>query len=100
MKLLNKLNHMHLAVAVAATSFLCSSTFAADGDMILKDVFEKLEKTVTGGGFRLATLVGGIGGIDVAGAKGNWPIAGLCLGLAVTAHAFVDWVKASYSFLI
>lgn len=76
------------------------SLHAADGEMVLKEVFEKLEKTITGGGFRLATLAVGIGGIVIAGAKGNWPLAGLCLGLAVTAHAFVDWVKASYTYLI
>ena len=73
---------------------------AAENDMVLKDVFAKIEKTLTGGGFRLATIAGGIGGIVISGVKGNWPVAGLFLGLAVTAHAFVDWVKTSYTFLI
>ena len=73
---------------------------AAENDMVLKDVFAKIEKTLTGGGFRLATIAGGLGGIVIAGVKGNWPVAGLFLGLAVTAHAFVDWVKTSYTFLI
>lgn len=96
----NKLTHLKLMAGVTALTLLPSSVDAAEGDMILKDVFTKLEKTLTGGGFRLATLAGGIGGIVVAGYKGNWPMAGLCLGLAVTAHAFVDWVKASYTYLI
>ncbi|OJX11916.1 MAG: hypothetical protein BGO77_04640 [Caedibacter sp. 37-49] len=73
---------------------------AAENDMVLKDVFTKIEKTLTGGGFRLATIAGGLGGIVIAGVKGNWPVAGLFLGLAVTAHAFVDWVKTSYTYLI
>ncbi len=81
-------------------SFYHHTLQAADNDMVLKDVFSKIEKTLTGGGFRLATIAGGLGGIVIAGVKGNWPVAGLFLGLAVTAHAFVDWVKTSYTFLI
>jgi len=104
----NKKDYFNIYHALKKPMVLLGSSFifyhhslqAAEGDMILKDVFTKLEKTLTGGGFRLATLAGGIGGIVVAGYKGNWPVAGLCLGLAVTAHAFVDWVKASYTYLI
>lgn len=100
MNIRKKLNCIKLMTGMTFFNLFNSFSYAADGEMILKDVFEKLEKTLTGGGFRLATLAGGIGGIVVAGYKGNWPIAGLCLGLAVTAHAFVDWVKASYTYLI
>ncbi len=99
---LNNYKPLKKRIVLLGTSLILyhPSLYAAEGDMILKDVFTKLEKTLTGGGFRLATLAGGIGGIVVAGYKGNWPVAALCLGLAVTAHAFVDWVKASYTYLI
>lgn len=100
MKIQNHLKHLKLMTGVAVFNLLHTSAHAADGEMVLKNVFDKIEKTITGGGFRLATLAGGIGGIVVAGYKGNWPVAALCLGLAVTAHAFVDWVKASYTYLI
>ncbi len=90
----------HMALLGTAIILYPQFLQAAEGDMVLKDVFGKIEKTLTGGGFRLATIAGGIGGIVIAGVKGNWPVAGLFLGLAVTAHAFVDWVQKSYTFLI
>jgi len=90
----------HITLLGPSAFLLSRSLHAADNDMVLKNVFEKIEKTLTGGGFRLATIAGGLGGIVISGIKGNWPVAGLFLGLAVTAHAFVDWVKASYTFLI
>ncbi|MBN9413746.1 MAG: hypothetical protein J0H12_07515 [Candidatus Paracaedimonas acanthamoebae] len=88
------------SVTLLGISLYHTTLQAAENDMVLKDVFAKIEKTLTGGGFRLATIAGGLGGIVISGVKGNWPVAGLFLGLAVTAHAFVDWVKASYTFLI
>lgn len=100
MKLRNHFKHCKAVAIFTVFNLFHSTSHAADGEMVLKNVFDKIEKTITGGGFRLATLAGGIGGIVVAGYKGNWPVAALCLGLAVTAHAFVDWVKASYTYLI
>ncbi|AIL13424.1 hypothetical protein IM40_07855 [Candidatus Paracaedimonas acanthamoebae] len=97
---ISKVLKKHISFLGASYALYCQTLQAAENDMVLKDVFTKIEKTLTGGGFRLATIAGGLGGIVIAGVKGNWPVAGLFLGLAVTAHAFVDWVKTSYTFLI